>query len=433
MDQDIKKLEDKLKRLTVKLEGDATKDAPILVEIERVISWLEMFNTLLKGLIKMNKVVEKSAVCHQKVKMLLEHQRRQQNLLKDYASSHGTVPLAGSKKSSPTTGQDKRPLKHHLDSNENEMKKGEGNLRRTSTFTSGKKPIAQEAKHHEERCRHSSSRSTGSSSSSSSSCYSSASSQERTQGMRTHSSYTRQQIEDSLAARVAAILHRTAVLDEWEDRQKQTKTRRKREETVTTAPIKSKSCQDFPSQPTKSMKKQHNIPSKRAVSKCFSADQMDATVESRNSVHHPRNGDVWFVPLSSGDVNMSLQEAFQRNRLGIKERIKKRREDLQFKVQRRKELLDLLFKTKKHPYMFPPVDEDDLRRKRHQSKDLKVNMRRVFTHKEMRNQTERIYTKLPEVKEKEHEKRIAGLQEDTSNHEDCLHEESEAANFKRKS
>ena len=153
------------------------------------------------------------------------------------------------------------------------------------------------------------------------------------------------------------------------------------------------------------MKKQI-VESKRRVPKSFSVDQMDSTAESRNPVHHPRNGEVWFVPLSSGDVNMSLQEAFERNRLDVKERIKKRREDLQFKVRRRKELLDLLFKTKKHPYMFPPVDEDDLNRRKHQSKDLKVKMRRVFTHKEMRNQTERIYTKLPEVKEKEQEKEL---------------------------
>jgi len=84
MDYDISKVEEKLKRLTGKLQGNPEKDGPVLEEIERVVSWLELFNTLLKGLIKMQHVVQKSEICHDKVKMLLQHREKMARAIKEH-------------------------------------------------------------------------------------------------------------------------------------------------------------------------------------------------------------------------------------------------------------------------------------------------------------------------------------------------------------
>jgi hypothetical protein len=145
---------------------------------------------------------------------------------------------------------------------------------------------------------------------------------------------------------------------------------------------------------------------KERFPKSFSADPTVDVIDSRrNTRPHSRQGDAWFVTLgSTGDANMSLQEAFERNRLGVKERIRQRAENIHAKVQKRKDLIDHLFKTKQHPYMHPPLEQQNSERRKKCTTDIFVKMRRVFTHKEMRKQTERMYRKLPEVNEREVEK-----------------------------
>lgn len=389
-------MENELKRLTLKLEGDARKDAPILVEIERVITWLEMFNTLLKGLIKMNHVVEKSARCHHKVKLLMEHQQKQEEQQRRIdskkPSSSSSIPVRKEDTHSKTTQVD---------------------LARSSTFTAIPRPVDVPSKRstcsapETNRSRHTSERSVASSSSSS--YYSSNSSHEKAReashGTSQGSSYTRQDIEDSLAARVAAILHRTAILDEMDHRQQR---KQSREQSV---PSKSKSCQDFRPKARQEQPKDLSMnqpkPSKKTYPKSYSADSAVDGLDSRRQTRsNSRQGDAWFVTMGSSGGDMNLQEAFERNRVAVKERIRQRSENLHAKVQKRKDLIDLLFKTKKHPYMCPPVDEQDLKKRKTSvlPTDKTIKMRRVFTHKQMRSQTERIYTKLPEVKEKQEEK-----------------------------
>lgn len=64
-------LQEQLKKLHSRLGEEAKDDDPILAEIERITSWLELFNSLCKGLVKMNRILEKSSECHRKLHLLV--------------------------------------------------------------------------------------------------------------------------------------------------------------------------------------------------------------------------------------------------------------------------------------------------------------------------------------------------------------------------
>lgn len=48
---------------------------PLLLEVERIISWLELFNVLLNGLIRLNGLLEKSHVCQEKLAYIIKKSR----------------------------------------------------------------------------------------------------------------------------------------------------------------------------------------------------------------------------------------------------------------------------------------------------------------------------------------------------------------------
>lgn len=76
-------LTDLLDQITnIDIAALSEKDAFLLLEMQRIVLWLRQFNTLLKALAMMIQVLDKSEVCHNNLKKLIDSQAGMRDLIK---------------------------------------------------------------------------------------------------------------------------------------------------------------------------------------------------------------------------------------------------------------------------------------------------------------------------------------------------------------
>lgn len=77
---------------------------PLLLEVERIISWLELFNVLLNGLVRLNGLLEKSHICQEKLAYLIRKSKEKKARLRSIAKHKSLDGSEDSSRSSSGSG-----------------------------------------------------------------------------------------------------------------------------------------------------------------------------------------------------------------------------------------------------------------------------------------------------------------------------------------
>ena len=299
---------------------------PVLLEVEHIIQWLELFNGLLSGLVQLNGILEKSYSCQKKLSQLINHRHS-----KGPTSSHQTC--------SSTQVASKSPNSSSSDS-ETEYRQ-----------PLPRYPIDQVTK----------------------------------------------DVSDLLTERVASLLQKTHI-----------SIQKSRE----TSSHSSNKRTWHRSQKSKHIKIPERVVPDRVDVSCSKSTLTNGNSSSKKESNEPV---AWMVtfPKSRYDKNLdedslNIQRIFQQKCSKLIERSQKRCEYINTKAMLRKVSAERKLADDQYAAR---IQSSVLRNKSPESKPYhpfrpnEVKVKRVFTHREMRHQTEKRYTKLPEVKQKIEQKK----------------------------
>ena len=425
--QEVIRLEEQLRRLQSRLEEEAKDDDPILQEIERITSWLELFNSLCKGLIKMNRILEKSSACHEKLDLLVKQRAGNgtaaRRVEKNSGRGENSDPIPAARRPSIT---DTRLSANTVRSNSPCFTKDHPHLSLTLSDDSKERrdslaarvsavlqrtafpdeSLSRRPGHQETACgrtgAHFSSSCSSSSSRSSSSLKSSdacvpAMTNYESQRTTVDSAAPDRQQENHPSSKTASRRHRR------ESAHKQAN-RNERIAPDTASPPHSESTVK---QHTSEFSSQAN-----SVPVSQSSSRNSRPIHSqplRADVRSGREPKCWFITLNGQAEFLSLQEAFEQKRGDLKKRSMKRSDVIRRRGEVRRMAHEALTKERNGQqgwaYRLMQRHEESVSTSRPVLPSQPFRMKRIFTHNEMRNQTERIYRNLPEVREREKEVR----------------------------
>lgn len=331
---------------------------PVILEVEHIISWLELFNGLLTGLVRLNGLLEKSHACQKKLSHLT---RRNQNKHVTRSAQNGSC-------------HSKTGVKNLC----REYEDGDESSETQDGSDSGNPHHILEINPH-----------------------------------------VRREESDSLAERVAAILDKTCIDD---DRRP---SKSHKDQISRSKPIVHRNpnnCKSLRSKVKRGVIQISDSDSNRSPEEELKSKSRD-TKSYKDCV-------AWFYPLASTKRNDQMEETWKtpsgmRDRFNLQKAFETRCPVLMQRSQKRCEYINTKAMIRKISAERRLAETFGVRRStvtRPVTPDVwgetpkcscydgvppaqKTVVKRVFTHKEMRTQTERIYTKLPEVKEKIQQKK----------------------------
>lgn len=426
--QEVVRLEDQLRRLQSRLEEEARDDDPILQEIERITSWLELFNSLFKGLVKMNRILEKSSACHEKLNLLVNQRTRNgtsaRRVERNCERVQNSNPLPSARQPSisfqeqcpsPSLSFSKNALNPALTPLSDDLRAKRDSLaarvsavlRRTAfpdeCHSSGSSDQQETALVQGTGARSSSSCSSSSHKSSSSMKSSDAS-------VRTMSKSASRVVSVSTAAsdnrlQGAHVAAKWTPLPGSESAHSGSSRNERIAQSTVTRPLKN--CRRIGKQiPSEFPSLAKNIPLSQSGpnnSHRMHNQQHDADVLSG------RKPKSWFIGMNGQAMSVSLQEAFEQLCGDFKQRSTRRSEVIRRRGEVRRIAHAALTEARDgqqgwaYRLMQRQEESSNIRRPVLPCQPFKE--KRIFTHKEMRSQTERIYRNLPEVREREREVR----------------------------
>lgn len=344
---------------------------PVLLEVERIISWLELFNVLLNGLVRLNGLLEKSHVCQEKLAYLIRKSRQKRaqllSITGDRQSSEGSEGRSRCNSESSHSGDDQDKVLNSA-------------------------------------------------------------------------------VVDSLADKVASLLQITSPT-KMSSKSRRSKTSKPQQSSNTSVkPVKISNRVDVSAKCTQTLNsstfdRQRNFKRREVMLPKSDDDPTQNPQHSKNTSKLTS----WFVEFPEDmsslgkqrirvtkDTPEKLPDVFEKKCKHLKERSEKRAEMISTKAMVRK-----LTSEERLKRAVAECVRENREREARRDQGLKwsqstpydytvkngIKMKRIFTHKQMRDQTERMYVKLPEVVQREKEmkreesKRVHRVMKQVFNHQ----------------